>query len=135
MDLITCKVLSQKKVNYISICVWETIKCIGASLEAKDDDFDNNLFYIPPSNPSKPISTKLEAQMVVDCGRRHSCILLDYNLKFCDQVLYPPFKLHCPPQVTLKFVEKDQNRQSITLSSTQVFIIHEYIAIRLSFGF
>jgi hypothetical protein len=37
-------------------------------------------------------------------------ILLDYHLKICYQVLYPPSRLRCPPQVTLKSMEKDQNR-------------------------
>ncbi len=80
------------------------MKHISTSLEVEDNDFDNDLFYIPPSRPSKPISTKLEAWMVVNCGRRRSCILLDYHLKICDQVLYPPSRLHHPLQVTLKFM-------------------------------
>jgi hypothetical protein len=83
MDPITSKVLFQIEVNCISNCVWETVKCIGPSLEAEDDDSDNDLFYIPPSNLSKPISTKLEAQMVVDHGRRHSCITIQrFVIKF-----------------------------------------------------
>jgi hypothetical protein len=111
-------------------------------LEIEDDDFNN---YIPFNNPSKPISTQLEAQMVIDHGRKHSCILLNYHLKICDQVLYLPSRLHCPPRVTFKFVEKDQNRQSINtlqldigaivLSSTHVFTLYEYIVVRLSYGF
>jgi len=61
MDPITCMMLSQREVNHISNYVWETMKCIGASLEAKDDDSDNDLSYTPLGNPFKPISTKLEA--------------------------------------------------------------------------
>jgi hypothetical protein len=110
MDPITSRVLSQIEVNCNSNCVWETITCIGASLEAKDDDFNNDLFYIPSSSPSKCISAKLKAQMGINHGRRRSCILLDYHLKIHDQVLYPPFRLHYPPQITLKSMEKDQNR-------------------------
>jgi hypothetical protein len=86
------------------------MKCIGALLEAEDDDSDNDLFYTPCSNPSKPISTELEAQMAIDHGRRCSCILLYYHLKICDPVLYPPSRLHCPPRVMLKFMETNQNR-------------------------
>jgi hypothetical protein len=40
---------------------------------------------------------ELEARMVIDHGRRCSCILLDYHLKICDQVLYPPSRLRCAP--------------------------------------
>jgi hypothetical protein len=109
MDLIIGRVLFQREVNRISNYVWETMSCIGASLKAKDDDFDNDLFYIP-SNPSKLISTKLEARMAIDHGRKCSFILLDYHLKICYQVLYPPSRLHCPPQITLNSMEKDQNR-------------------------
>jgi hypothetical protein len=99
MNPITSRVLSQTEVNCISNCVWETIKRIGASLEAEDYDFNNDLFYIPSSSPSMPIFTKLKARMAIDHGRKRSCILLDYHLKVCDQVLYPPFRLHYPPQV------------------------------------
>jgi hypothetical protein len=84
------------------------MKHIGASLEVEDDDSNNDLFYTP-SNPSKPISIELEAQMAVDHGRRCSCILLNYNLKISKQILYPPSRLHCPPRITLKSMEKDQN--------------------------
>lgn len=56
MDPITCKHLSQKEVDCINNHIWETIKCIGDSLEAEDDDFDNDRFYTPPSSPFKPIS-------------------------------------------------------------------------------
>jgi hypothetical protein len=65
--------------------------------------------------------------------------LLDCHLKICDQVLCPPFRLHGPPQITLKYVEKDQNKQSINalqldtsviaLSSTRVFTIYKYIVV------
>jgi hypothetical protein len=65
--------------------------------------------FYTPNSPSKPIFVELEAWMAIDHGRRHSCILLDYHLKICDQVLYPP-RLRHPPRVTLKFMEKDQNR-------------------------
>jgi len=39
---------------------------IGVSLEAKDDDFDNNMLYTPPNYPLEPIYVELEAHMVVD---------------------------------------------------------------------
>jgi hypothetical protein len=58
MDPIIGRVLFQRKVNRINNYVWETMKCIGASLEAKNDDYGNDLFYIPPSNPYKPIFAK-----------------------------------------------------------------------------
>jgi hypothetical protein len=48
-------VFSQRKVDRIRKNVWETIKCIGSSLEAEDDDFDNDLSYTTPNNPLKPI--------------------------------------------------------------------------------
>lgn len=97
MDPIIDKVLSQKDVNRINNCVLETLKRIGASLEVEDDDSNNDLFCTPPNNPLKPIFIKLEAWMAIDHGRRHSCILLDYHLKICDQILYPPSRLHHPP--------------------------------------
>jgi hypothetical protein len=77
MDTIIGRVLFQKEVNRSNNCVWETMKRISASLETKDDDSNNDLFYTPPNSPLKPISTKLEAWMAIDCGRRHSCILLE----------------------------------------------------------
>jgi hypothetical protein len=46
------------------------MKHIGVSLEAKNDDFDNNMFYTPPCYPLEPIYAKLEARMVVDHGKR-----------------------------------------------------------------
>jgi hypothetical protein len=70
MDLITSRALSQRQVNHINNCVWKTVKHIGVSMEAKDDDFDNNMFYTPPSYPLEPIYVELEAHMVVDHGKR-----------------------------------------------------------------
>jgi hypothetical protein len=61
MDPITGMMFSQREVNHISNYVWETMKRIGASLEAKDDDSDNDLLYTPLGSPFEPISTKLEA--------------------------------------------------------------------------
>jgi hypothetical protein len=89
MDLIIGRMLFQRKVDRINKSVWETVKHIGSLLEAKDDDFDNDLFYMPLNNPSKLIFAKLQNCLDVDQGRRHSCIILDYHLKICDQVLYP----------------------------------------------
>jgi hypothetical protein len=70
MDLITSRALSQREVNHINNCVWETMKHIGVSLETKNNDFDNKTFYTPPSYPLEPIHAKLEARMVVDHGKR-----------------------------------------------------------------
>lgn len=89
MDPITSRHLSQKEVDYINNRVWETIQCISDSLEVDDDDFKNNFFYSPPSSPLKPIFVELEECLVVDYGKRRSCILLDKHLQICDQVLYP----------------------------------------------
>jgi hypothetical protein len=88
MDLIIGQVLSQREVDCINKSVWEIVKCIGSSLEAEDDDSNNDFFYMPPRSPSKLISTKLENCLDVDHGRRCSCILSDYHLKICHQVLY-----------------------------------------------
>jgi hypothetical protein len=113
MDPITCRHLSQKEVDYISDRIWENVKHISHSLEAKDDDFDNDLFYTPPNSPFKPISIELEKCLVVDRCKRHSSILLDKHLQICDQVLYPQlgWSRH-PPQLTLKSMEKNQVRLS-----------------------
>jgi hypothetical protein len=62
--------LFRKEVVCTSDHVWEIVKRMGDSLEVEDDDFENNLFYTPPSSPSKPIFTKLEERLVVDCGKR-----------------------------------------------------------------
>jgi hypothetical protein len=100
-------------VDYINNHVWETIKCIGDSLEVDDDDFKNDFFYSPPSSPLKPIFAELEECLVVDYGKRRSCILLDKNLQICDQVLYPqPSWPRRPPRVILKSMEKRQGRLS-----------------------
>ncbi len=72
MDPIIGMMLSQREVNHISNYVWETMKCIGASLEAKDDDSNNDLLYTPLGNPFEPISTELEAWMAIDHDRRCS---------------------------------------------------------------
>jgi hypothetical protein len=45
MDLIIGRVFSQREVNRISNCVWETLKCISVSLEAEDNDFDNDVLH------------------------------------------------------------------------------------------
>ncbi len=71
-------------MDHISNCIWETVKWIGDSLEAKDNESDNDLFYTPPSSPSKPINVKLEKHLIIDHARRHSCILLKNHLKICD---------------------------------------------------
>jgi hypothetical protein len=89
MDPIIGQVVSQIKVDRISKSVWEIVKHIGSLLEAEDDDSDNDFFYMLPNNPSKSISTKLQNCLDVDHGRRHSCIILDYHLKICDQVYIP----------------------------------------------
>jgi hypothetical protein len=103
MDPIIRRMLSQKEVDHFNKSVWETIKCIGSSLGVEDDDSNNDIFYMPPNNPLKPISVELQNCLDVDRGRRHSCILLDYHLKICDHVLYhePSWPRH-PPHVKLE---------------------------------
>jgi hypothetical protein len=87
MDPLTCKALFHKQINRINRSVWETVKSIGSLLKAKDNDSKNDLFYTP-SSPLKTIFEELETHMIVDCGKRHSCILLDYHLWIIDQLLY-----------------------------------------------
>jgi hypothetical protein len=52
------------------------MKHIRVSLEAKDDDFDNNMFYTPPNHLLEPIYVELEAHMVVDHGKRLHCLII-----------------------------------------------------------
>lgn len=68
--------------------VWENMTCIGSSLELEDNVFDNDTLYTPPSNMSNAISIEIENHMNINCGRRHSCIMLNYHLKIIDEVLY-----------------------------------------------
>jgi hypothetical protein len=57
-------------------------------------------------------SIEIKNHMNINCGKRCSCIMLDYYLKIVDQVLYLGLSW-CPPlQCTLKYVEKDKNRLS-----------------------
>jgi hypothetical protein len=51
MDPIIGQVFSQRKVDCIGKSVWETITCIGSSLEAESDDSNNDMFYTPPNSP------------------------------------------------------------------------------------
>jgi len=88
MDPIIGQVLYQREVDCINKSVWEIVKRIGFSLQVEDDDSYNDFFYMSPRSPSKLISIKLENCLDVDCGRSCSCILLDYHLKICHQVLY-----------------------------------------------
>ncbi len=71
-------------MDHISNRIWENIKWIGDSLEAKVNESNNYLFYIPPSSPSKPISAELEECLIVDHAKRCLCILLENHLKICD---------------------------------------------------
>jgi hypothetical protein len=113
MDHITSRHLFQKEVDSTNDCVWKIVKHMGDLLEVEDDDFENDLFYTPPSSPSKPIFVELEEHLVVNRGKRRSCILLDKHLQICDQVLYPQLGWPChPPQVILKSMEKKQTRLS-----------------------
>jgi hypothetical protein len=98
MDHITSSHIFQKEVDRTNDHVWEIVKRMGDSLEVEDDDFENDLFYTPPSSPFEAIFVELEEHLVVDCGKRHSCILLDKHLQIYDQVLYPqPGWPHRPP--------------------------------------
>jgi hypothetical protein len=74
MDLIIGQVFFQRKVVHINKSVWEIVKHIGSLLEAKDDDFDNDIFYTLPSSPSKLIFVKLENFLDVNRGKRHSWV-------------------------------------------------------------
>jgi uncharacterized RmlC-like cupin family protein len=71
-------------VDHISNRIWEIVKWIGDSLEVEDDESNNDLFYTPPSSPSKPINVELEEHLIVDHARRHSCIMFENHLKICD---------------------------------------------------
>jgi hypothetical protein len=82
------------------------MKCIGSLLKLEDNDFDNDTFYTPPSNMSKAISIEIEIFIKINYGRRHSCIILDYQLKIIDQVLYLGPSWGAPLRCTLKYVEK-----------------------------
>jgi hypothetical protein len=88
MDLITNRHLFQKEVDHISNHIWEIVKCIGDSLEVEDDDFENDIFYTPPNSPFEPIFAQLEEHLVVNRGRRRSCIFWDKHMQICYQVLY-----------------------------------------------
>ncbi len=70
-------------MDHINNRIWETIKWIGDSLEAEDDESDNDLFYTP-SSPFKPINVELEKHLIIDHAKRHSCILLKNHLKICN---------------------------------------------------
>jgi predicted nucleic-acid-binding Zn-ribbon protein len=74
-------------VDHINKIVWENMKCIGSLLKLENNDFENYTLYTPPSNMSKAISIETENHININCGRRHSCIMLDYHLKIIDQVL------------------------------------------------
>jgi hypothetical protein len=93
-------------VDRVNKSVWENMKCIGPSLELEDNVFDNDTFYMSPSNMTKAISIEIENHMNIHCGRRHSCIMLDYHLKIIDQVLYLGSSWHAPLRCTMKYVEK-----------------------------
>ncbi len=69
------------------------LRHIGSLLKVEDNDSKNDFFYTP-SSPLDTIFEELEAHMIINCGKRHFCILLDYHPKIIDQLLYP----HPPPQ-------------------------------------
>jgi hypothetical protein len=52
MDPITSKFFSHKEVDCISNCIWEIVKWIGDSLEAKDDESNNTARNIVVCNQS-----------------------------------------------------------------------------------
>jgi hypothetical protein len=45
--------------------IWEIVKCIVASLETKDNNSYNDIFYTPSTSPSKHILIKLEKHMKI----------------------------------------------------------------------
>jgi hypothetical protein len=63
-----------RKVNHINNCVWDIVKCIGASLEDENDDLDKDL-YMLPSSLSKPIlqSWKLRWLLIMVGGVHAFC--------------------------------------------------------------
>ncbi len=90
MDLSSSKGLTQRQRDPIDKSVYETIKCIVASLKAQNNNFDNDLFfYTPPSSPSEPISNGLEAHLHVNQARRWSCIIFNVQLKIYNQLVHP----------------------------------------------
>jgi hypothetical protein len=49
----------KKEVDHIGKSVREIVKHKGFLLKAKDENFNNDIFYTLPGNPSKLISIKI----------------------------------------------------------------------------
>lgn len=127
MDLVGRKGLTQRQKDCINKNVQETIKCIAASLEVENDNFDNDLFYTPPSSLSEPISNGLEAHLHVNQARRWSCIIFNVHLNISNQLVHPENHAWCHPplEYTLNLpswralVESNQKpREKFLLSHT-----------------
>jgi len=88
MDFPRIKPLKHRKKNHMNKHIWEIVKCIVASLESKDNNSHNDIFYTPSTSPSKHILIKLEKCMKIDWSKRWACILADYHMKTFDQVVY-----------------------------------------------
>jgi len=84
MDFSGAKRFIQREKNCIDKNVCEIVKCIATFWKAKDDDFDNELFYTSLSSPSKPIYDELETCLITDQSKRWSCTLFDNHLRIYD---------------------------------------------------
>ncbi len=58
------------EVKRITSIVWATEKRVATSLEDKNDDFDNEIFYTLPQSPSEKFFVKLEDRMFQYHGKR-----------------------------------------------------------------
>ncbi len=74
------------EVKRIATIVWAIEKCIAPSLEDKEDDFDNDIFYTFPQSPSKKFFVKLEDRMFQYHGKRQSKTLLHYHQTIVKQL-------------------------------------------------
>ncbi len=84
----SCKVMTQRELSHINNVVWEIVKRIAPLLEVKEkNDFDNENFYTPLENPSKPISKMAEEQMRLDVSIKRFRTLLDNHGWIVDQLM------------------------------------------------
>jgi hypothetical protein len=79
MASLSGKRITQKELNRISNFVWETVKRITPSFKEENDESNMKFFYVPPQSLSEPMSVSMEDRVMVDCGIRHSRILLKYH--------------------------------------------------------
>ncbi len=98
MDLPSSRGLTQRQKDHIYNSVWETIKHCIASIEVEDEDSDNNLFYMLPSSPLKPIFDELEIHLKVDQARRQSCTIFNVHSDTYNQLVHPQNVLFLRPR-------------------------------------